>query len=79
MFRDYRVLKHMLRYYKIPLIALASMNRASYLNVISIVSIKESGVMEYASNACIGLLKHRNGQIGAKIPFTYCAMFNHFA
>ena len=24
------------------------------------------------------ILKQRNGQIGAEISFTYCAMFNHF-
>lgn len=23
------------------------------------------------------ILKHRNGAIGAEVPFTYCAMFNH--
>ena len=24
------------------------------------------------------ILKHRNGAIGAEVPFEYCAMFNHF-
>ena len=115
---DYNVLrlKQLSRDYKIPVIALASMNRTSYSDVISMVSIKESGAIEYTSDVCIGLqmaamdsivdgskgkqgqqekkvrklksklnrdmqaviLKHRNGQIGAEIPFTYCAMFNHF-
>ena len=115
---DYNVLrlKQMSRDYKIPVIALASMNRTSYSDVISMVSIKESGAIEYTSDVCIGLqmaemdsivdgakgkqgqqekkvrklkskqnrdmqaviLKQRNGQIGAEIPFTYCAMFNHF-
>lgn len=115
---DYNVLrlKQLSRDYKIPVIALASMNRTSYSDIISMVSIKESGAIEYTSDVCIGLqmaamdsivngskgkqgqqekevrklksklnrdmqaviLKHRNGQIGAEIPFTYCAMFNHF-
>ena len=115
---DYNVLrlKQLSRDYKIPVIALASMNRTSYSDVISMVSIKESGAIEYTSDVCIGLqmaamdsivdgskgkqgqqekkvrklkskqnrdmqaviLKHRNGQIGAEIPFTYCAMFNYF-
>lgn len=115
---DYNVLrlKQLSRDYKIPVVALASMNRTSYSDVISMVSIKESGAIEYTSDVCIGLqmaamdsivngskgkqgqqekevrklksklnrdmqaviLKHRNGQIGAEIPFTYCAMFNHF-
>ena len=114
---DYNVLrlKQLSRDYKIPVIALASMNRTSYSDVISMVSIKESGAIEYTSDVCIGLqmaamdsivdsskkqgqqekkvrklkskqyrdmqaviLKQRNGQIGAEIPFTYCAMFNHF-
>ena len=116
---DYNVLrlKQLSRDYKIPVIALASMNRTSYSDVISMVSIKESGAIEYTSDVCIGLqmaamdsivdsgkckqgqqekkvrklksqferdmlaviLKQRNGPIGAEIPFTYCAMFNHFA
>ena len=114
---DYNVLrlKQLSRDYKIPVIALASMNRTSYSDVISMVSIKESGAIEYTSDVCIGLqmaamdsivdgskkqgqqekkvrklkskqnremqaviLKQRNGQIGAEILFTYCAMFNHF-
>ena len=115
---DYNVLrlKQLSRDYKIPVIALASMNRTSYSDVISMVSIKESGAIEYTSDVCIGLqmaamdsivdgskgkqgqqekkvrklkskqnrdmqaviLKQRNGQIGAEISFTYCAMFNHF-
>ena len=114
---DYNVLrlKQLSRDYKIPVIALASMNRTSYSDIISMVSIKESGAIEYTSDVCIGLqmaamdsivdgskkqgqqekkvrklkskqnrdmqaviLKQRNGQIGAEIPFTYCAMFNHF-
>ena len=114
---DYNVLrlKQLSRDYKIPVIALASMNRTSYSDVISMVSIKESGAIEYTSDVCIGLqmaamdsivdgskkqgqqekkvrklkskqnrdmqaviLKQRNGQIGAEIPFTYCAMFNYF-
>ncbi len=114
---DYNVLKlkQLSRDYKIPVIALASMNRTSYSDVISMVSIKESGAIEYTSDVCIGLqmaemdkvadssqkqgqkekavrelkaktkhdmqaviLKQRNGAIGAEIPFTYCAMFNHF-
>ena len=114
---DYNVLrlKQLSRDYKIPIIALASMNRTSYSDVISMVSIKESGAIEYTSDVCIGLqmaemdkvvssskrqgqqekavrklktkvkrdmqaviLKHRNGAIGAEVPLTYCAMFNHF-
>ena len=107
---DYNVLrlKQLSRDYKIPIVVLASM--------ISMVSIKESGAIEYTSDVCIGLqmtaiekvvdsskrqgqqeksvrklkseklrkmqaviLKHRNGAIGAEIPLTYFAMFNHFA
>jgi len=114
---DYNVLrlKQLSRDFKIPVVALASMNRTSYSDVISMVSIKESGAIEYTSDVCIGLqmaemdkvvdsskrqgqqekavrqlktkvkrdmqaviLKHRNGAIGAEVPFTYCAMFNHF-
>ena len=114
---DYNVLKlkQLSRDYKIPIVALASMNRTSYSDVISMVSIKESGAIEYTSDVCIGLqmadmekvvdssqkqgqkekavrelkakikrdmqaviLKQRNGAIGAEIPFTYYAMFNHF-
>ena len=114
---DYNVLKlkQLSRDFKIPIVALASMNRTSYSDVISMVSIKESGAIEYTSDVCIGLqmadmekvvdssqkqgqkekavrelkakikrdmqaviLKQRNGAIGAEIPLTYCAMFNHF-
>lgn len=114
---DYNVLrlKQLSRDFKIPVVALASMNRTSYSDVISMVSIKESGAIEYTSDVCIGLqmaemdkvvdsskrqgqqekavrqlktkikrdmqaviLKQRNGPIGAEVPFTYCAMFNHF-
>lgn len=44
---DYNVLrlKQLSRDYKIPVIALASMNRTSYSDVISMVSIKESGAI----------------------------------
>ena len=54
---DYNVLrlKQMSRDYKIPIVALASMNRTSYTDVISMVSIKESGAIEYTSDVCIGL------------------------
>lgn len=54
---DYNVLrlKQLSRDYKIPVIALASMNRMSYSDVISMVSIKESGAIEYTSDVCIGL------------------------
>lgn len=54
---DYNVLrlKQMSRDYKIPVIALASMNRMSYSDVISMVAIKESGAIEYTSDVCIGL------------------------
>lgn len=54
---DYNVLrlKQLSRDYKIPIIALASMNRTSYSDVISMVSIKESGAIEYTSDVCIGL------------------------
>ena len=54
---DYNVLrlKQLSRDFKIPVIALASMNRTSYSDVISMVSIKESGAIEYTSDVCIGL------------------------
>ncbi len=54
---DYNVLrlKQLSRDYKIPIVALASMNRTSYSDVISMVSIKESGAIEYTSDVCIGL------------------------
>ena len=54
---DYNVLrlKQLSRDYKIPVIALASMNRTSYSDIISMVSIKESGAIEYTSDVCIGL------------------------
>ena len=54
---DYNVLrlKQLSRDFKIPIIALASMNRTSYSDVISMVSIKESGAIEYTSDVCIGL------------------------
>ena len=54
---DYNVLKlkQLSRDFKIPVVALASMNRTSYSDVISMVSIKESGAIEYTSDVCIGL------------------------
>ena len=54
---DYNVLrlKQLSRDYKIPIVVLASMNRTSYSDVISMVSIKESGAIEYTSDVCIGL------------------------
>ena len=54
---DYNVLrlKQLSRDFKIPIVALASMNRTSYSDVISMVSIKESGAIEYTSDVCIGL------------------------
>ena len=54
---DYNVLrlKQLSRDFKIPIVVLASMNRTSYSDVISMVSIKESGAIEYTSDVCIGL------------------------
>ena len=48
-------MKQLSRDFKIPVIALVSMNGTSYSDVISMVSIKELGAIEYTSGVCVGL------------------------
>ena len=98
-------LKRISRDYKIPVIAISSLNRNSYTEKISMQSFKESGAIEYSSDVLLGLqlkdvgsqgfnvdeakkkepreielviLKNRNGQTGAILPFNYYQKFNYF-
>lgn len=48
-------LKRISRDYKIPVIAISSLNRASYTSNISMEAFKESGAIEYSSDVLIGL------------------------
>lgn len=48
-------LKRMSRDFKIPVIGISSLNRASYQNKISMEAFKESGAIEYSSDVLIGL------------------------
>ena len=48
-------LKRISRDYKIPVIAISSLNRANYNTPISLEAFKESGGVEYSSDVVIGL------------------------
>lgn len=48
-------LKRLSRTYKIPVIAISSLNRGSYSSDISMAAFKESGAIEYSSDVLIGL------------------------
>ena len=58
---DYNVLrlKQLSRDFKIPVVILSSMNRMSYVDVISMAALKESGAIEYTADVCLGL-QHAN-------------------
>jgi len=48
-------LKRISRDYKIPVVVISSLNRASYKDVISMEAFKESGAIEYSADVLIGL------------------------
>lgn len=48
-------LKRISRDYKIPIFAISSLNRQSYLNAVSYDSFKESGIIEYSSDVLLGM------------------------
>lgn len=48
-------LRRLARQFNIPVIAISSLNRASYRDAISMESFKESGAIEYSSDVLIGL------------------------
>lgn len=48
-------LKRISREYKIPVVAISSLNRASYKEEISMSAFKESGAVEYSSDVLLGL------------------------
>ena len=48
-------LKRLSRTYKIPVIAISSLNRGSYSSDICMAAFKESGAIEYSSDVLIGL------------------------
>ena len=48
-------LKRISRDYKIPVIAVSSLNRANYQNAIDLEAFKESGAIEYSSDVVMGL------------------------
>lgn len=48
-------LKRMSRYFKIPIIAISSLNRENYNTAISMSAFKESGAVEYSSDVLLGL------------------------
>lgn len=54
---DYNVLrlKQLSRDFKIPIVILSSMNRVSYSDIISMSAFKESGVIEYTADVCLGM------------------------
>lgn len=53
--RAVNALKRLSRDYKIPIIGISSFNRDNYNNVVSMVSFKESGAIEYSSDVLLGL------------------------
>ena len=48
-------LKQLSRDFKIPVVTLSSMNRMIYSDVIRMVTLKESGAIEYTADVCLGL------------------------
>lgn len=48
-------LKRLSRHYKIPIIAISSLNRENYSTVINMSAFKESGAVEYSSDVLLGL------------------------
>ena len=48
-------LKHISRDYKIPVLAISSLNRKSYDEEITFEAFKESGAIEYGSDVLMGL------------------------
>lgn len=60
-------LKRMSRDYKIPVIAISSLNRQSYAAQIGLEAFKESGAIEYGSDIVIGLQAKGAGESGFDI------------
>lgn len=54
-------LKRISRDFKIPVMAVSSLNRASYSNSIDLEAFKESGAIEYSSDVLLGLQYEGNG------------------
>lgn len=50
-----RQLKHISRDYKIPVLAISSLNRKSYSSEVDFEAFKESGAIEYGSDVLIGM------------------------
>jgi replicative DNA helicase len=48
-------LKRLSRHYKIPILAISSLNRENYSSAISMAAYKESGAVEYSSDVLLGL------------------------
>lgn len=57
-------LKRLSRDFKIPVIAISSLNRQSYGSKISMEAFKESGAIEYSSDVLIGLQARGTGEAG---------------
>jgi replicative DNA helicase len=60
-------LKRLSREYKIPVMAISSLNRDSYTKKISMAAFKESGAIEYSSDVLIGLQFQAAGEISEVI------------
>ena len=48
-------LKRLSRHYKIPIVAISSLNRENYSTAINMSAFKESGAVEYSSDVLLGL------------------------
>ena len=57
-------LKRISRDFKLPMVAVSSLNRMSYGQKISMEAFKESGAIEYSSDVLIGLQLHGAGEAG---------------
>ena len=83
-------LKRISRDFKIPVLAISSLNRSSYDKSIGMTGFKESGGIEYSADVLFGLqlkgvdikklkiLKNRNGKTGGSLFFNYYPEFNYF-
>ncbi len=65
--RNITALKHLSRDFNIPVFAISSLNRQSYMDKINMSAYKESGAIEYGADVLIGLQYHGAGSNGFDI------------
>ena len=81
-------LKRISRDFDLPVVAISSFNRENYRSAVSMEAFKESGAVEYSSDAAktrnprqveLVLLKNRNGSPYGRIPYAYHAAYGYFS